>query len=753
MGISSVDALQLFFEDVAHLSIIEGKRDYLPLTRRIRRGTTLNSLPSERRYRTNPLQAIIDALTHSLADLKAECRRRNRPPLDLGALSAEVEPFFDTPDVAIPVALARCLGQPKRNRDEATEAFEELGWRCFYLLSLLPLEQRLDFPDLSFTAEVDSYQLLIRDEASAALERLTLGTLRYVINIAVNYVNQGVPYMDLVQEGVLALQIAATRYDERKGHFQQYAGIWIRQRLGRLIADSASLIRIPVYVSGQLGQQATLDNTMELEPETAGHSAARRLERNRAIAQATHYSLERTQLAMKVDDEHLSLADILAADDDVEAELEARSDADEIRRALEQYQVGINERNWQMFMLRFGFADGEAHTLEEVGQAFGLTRERVRQVEKSFVTKLSHPQRCKRLFGAFAKRPYRIGNPPPLATVATNLTDFLLAPLVAAPPENEAAIRQLIEHYIERGRPKVWDVRRVRGRRGLLREVLLELGQPTHYSIIHERALERVPIGLQFTKGSTYSTLFFGVRVFRSYGHAVFGLVEWSIEATTATGETVFDHCPEPLLPRDTHPSAFFESIEYARRLLSRRTLAATAFWQEMVRWAGPGVQGVGAQDAFDAWYAAGLIDRLHFTSADGNHLTLAAPADADLDHLRRHCLAALARRVSKMPETLLALATLGRPTVPALQVALFGSEDAGHDVPTRLRLLAALGAARSVGSEWRLTDVGRATLASLPDVTLPDAPDEEISQEDDDEIELGIVDLELYEFAWDSTS
>jgi len=134
LGISSVDALRLFFEDVAHLSIIEGKRDYLPLTRRIRRGTTLDSLPSERRYRTNSLQAIIDALTHSLADLKAQCRRRNRPSLDLGALSAEVEPFFDTPDVAIPAALAHCLGKPKRNRDEATEAFEELGWRCFYIV-------------------------------------------------------------------------------------------------------------------------------------------------------------------------------------------------------------------------------------------------------------------------------------------------------------------------------------------------------------------------------------------------------------------------------------------------------------------------------------------------------------------------------------------------------------------------------------------------------------------------------------------
>lgn len=600
MGISSIDALRFFFEDVAHQSIIEGKRDYLPLTRRIRRGTTLHSLASERRYRTDPPQAIIDSLTYSLADLKAECRRRNRPLLDLGALSPEVEPFFDAPDVAIPASLARCLGKPKRNRDEATEVFEELGWRCFYLLSLLPPEQRCHFPQLLATSDVNSHLSLIRNETSLAQERLTLGTLRYVINIAVNYVNQGVSYLDLVQEGILALQIAASRHDERKGHFQQYAGIWIRQRLGRLVADTSSLIRIPVHVAEQLGSLTTLDAEANKEPP-AEDSATLRLEQNRAIAQATHYSLERTRLRGESGEEPLSFADILAADDDVEAEIEARSDADAIRQIVERQREGINERHLEMLLLRFGFVDGEARTLEEVGQLFAVTRERVRQVEKKLINRLSDPRRQDRALGVFARRPRRVGNPPPRAAVASSLNDFLVAPQAIAPPEDEAAIRQLIDRTVERGRPKVWDVRRLRGRRNLLREVLLELGRPTHYSIIHEKALERVPAGFHFTKGSTYSTLFYEARVFRSFGHAVFGLIEWPMEATTTTGEIVFAHCPEPLLPGDAHPSAFFESIEYARRLLSRRPLAATAFWQEMLRWAGPGVQGVGAQAAFDA--------------------------------------------------------------------------------------------------------------------------------------------------------
>lgn len=738
-----MELLRLFFEDVARLPIIEGKRDYLPLTRRIRRGIMLESLDSEGGCRANSNKVIGKALAHALAELKVACHQRNRLPLDLGAVSAEIEGFLDSPNVTIPPALARCLGQPKRNRDEATEAFEGMGWRCFYLLSLLPPEQRRDFPDLDSTVDVASHLLLVRDEAAVALERLTLGTLRYVINIAVNYVSQGVPYLDLVQEGVLALQIAATRYDERKGHFQQYAGIWIRQRLGRLISESASLIRIPIHVTEVIGQQAAPGDEWVPEPQLAEDSAARRWERSHAIAQATHYSLEQARLVLMDDNEPLSFADILAATDDVEAEVEARSDADEIRRIVERHREGVNERNWQMLMLRYGFADGEARTLEEVGQSFGLTRERVRQVEKKIFNKLSEPNYRKRAFGVFVKRPNRIGNPPPLAAVATSLTDFLLAPEATAPPEDEAAIRQLIERYIERGRPKVWDVRRLRGRKALFREVLQELGKPTHYSIIHEKALERVPAGLQFTKGSTYTTLFYEARVFRSFGHAVFGLVEWPMAVTTAGGETVFDRCPEPLLPPRAHPGAFFESIEYGRRLLSGRSLSAAAFWREMVRWAGPDAQGAGAQAAFDAWYAAGLLDRLQFASANGNQLVLAAPPDADLERLRQYCLAALARRVSKMPETLLALAALGRPTLPALQVTLFGSEEAGHDVATRLRLLASLGAARPVGGEWRLTDVGRVTLAALPDVSLPDAPDEE----DDDLVELDFVDdPDLYE-------
>lgn len=749
-----MELLRLFFEDVARLPIIEGKRAYLPLTRRIRRGAMLDTLAPEPGHPAKTHRAIIDALTHSLADLEAKRKYRNRPLLDLGGVSAEIEGFFDSPNVTIPPALARCLGKPKRNRDQDTEAFEELGWRCFYLLALLPPEQRLNFPELYSTSAVASHLQLVRGEASEALERLTLGTLRYVINIAVNYINQGVPYLDLVQEGVLALQIAATRHDERKGHFQQYAGIWIRQRLGRLIADSASLIRIPVHVTEVMEQQAALGDELAPEPELAEDSAARRWERSRAIAQATHYSLEQARLALMDDNEPLSFADILAAADDVEAEVEARSDADEIRQIVERHREGVNERNWQMLMLRFGFTDGEARTLEEVGQSFGLTRERVRQVEKKIFNKLSEPNYRKRAFGVFVKRPNRIGNPPPLAAVTTSLTDFLLAPQATAPPEDEAAIRQLIELYIERGRPKVWNVRRLRGRKALFREVLQELGKPTHYSIIHEKALERVPAGLHFSKGSTYTTLFYEARVFRSFGHAVFGLVEWPMAVTTVSGETMFDRCPEPLLPPRAHPGAFFESIEYGRRLLSGRSLSAAAFWHEMVRWAGPDAQGAGAQAAFDAWYAAGLLDRLHFASANGKELVLAAPPDTDLERLRRHCLATLARRVSKMPETLLALAALGRPTLAALQVTLFGSEEAGHDVATRLRLLASLGAVRPAGGEWRLTDVGRATLATLPDVSLPDAPDEEPDQEDDDLVELDFIDdPDLYELDLDDLS
>lgn len=747
--------LRLFFEDVARLPIIEGKRDYLPLTRRIRRGELLASFEYDSPAGT--CTAIVRALTESLKQLDMQRRARSRPPLDVCALGAEIEGFFNDPAIEIPGSLEKCLGKPKRNRDEATEAFEGLGWRCFYLLSLLPPAHRTDFPQPGYDEEAGNHFSRIARESSEALTQLTEGTLRYVINNAVNYVGRGIPFLDLVQEGVLGLQIAATKFDERKGHFQQYAAAWIRQRIDRYIADNARLIRIPVHMREAL---AKLDGELERididlgNEDGADDDAAevsepkemkKHLERRRRflVATATHYSLERTRLAACDEGGRpLGFEDILAGDDSIEAQTESQSSAARLREVLAGRRASFTDRNWKILELRLGLADGEERTLEEVARPFGLTRERVRQIEARLLNSLQHPS-VKHSLDDHKFRPLRTGSFPAPLVFPPYLDEIIAAPEATDDQEDKAAIQQLIDRYVERGRPKVWDIRRLRGRKALLREVLLELGKPTHYSVIHQLALERVPAGLEFSKESTYTTLFYGSQVFRSYSNAVFGLVEWPAGATTLDGEAVFDLCPTPLLPPSAHAGAFFDSLEYGRRLLASRRLSANEFWAEMIKWAGQGAATANAQAAFDAWYAAGLISRVQFAATNGAALIMTAPAGASLSELRAYCLSALCRRVARIPEWLLALASLGRPTLPALQAALYGNERDAYDAEARLTLLLALGAVRRVGNEWRLTDDGRAALASFPALELPDAPDAGDEEEEDD----AFFELELYEF------
>jgi hypothetical protein len=311
-------------------------------------------------------------------------------------------------------------------------------------------------------------------------------------------------------------------------------------------------------------------------------------------------------------------------------------------------------------------------------------------------------------------------------------------------------IEQLMGEYIAGGRRRVWDTRKRGSRGALLREVLEEFEQPTHYTLVHKKAMERVPDELQFPKERAYSTMFYSDQ-FRLYGEGVFGLASWDITQVSALGEEVFQHCPTPILPSNAHPNAFFDSVMLGRELLSKQPLTAEKFWLEMQAWAqknGATVQD--AQDAFDAWYTVGLVERIDFVWQKYASLTLTLPTDAKLGEVREYCLNMLCQRVLKMPELLLTLIRVARPTTSLIQKILFGSEKAGFDVPTRLTMLSSFGAVQQMGDEWRLTDIGRAALEANPPQELPDFSEVEMVEEDDDieaQIEweyddLGLLDL-----------
>lgn len=188
------------------------------------------------------------------------------------------------------------------------------------------------------------------------------------------------------------------------------------------------------------------------------------------------------------------------------------------------------------------------------------------------------------------------------------------------------------------------------------------------------------------------------------------------------------------------------------RDLLGQMPMISNEFFAKMADWAGQiNVNGMQKQDAFNAWYAAGLIPYVDVLNPPTGPLKLTVGAHATLAEVREHCLNSLCRRIERMPELLLAIQHIARPTVADLQKVLFGSEHAGFDVPDRLQILAAFEAIQSVGNEWRLTPIGEAALAANPPQELPDfvAIDEAANEYESDETdellweeELGLLDI-----------
>jgi len=255
-------------------------------------------------------------------------------------------------------------------------------------------------PDLS-----DEDRLLLERavrKGQAAHDRLVEANLRLVVSIARNYVGRGMPMLDLIQEGNLGLMRAVDRFDYRKGFkFSTYASWWIRQAITRAIADQARTIRVPIHVveminkltrtqrqlSQELGREPTIEEIaaeLDVEPE--------RVDELSRIAQSP------VSLETPVGEEEDSTLGDFVEDSDAEVPVEAAT-----FRLLQQYLAhaleGLNERERQVLILRFGLEDGRVRTLEEVGEVFNVTRERIRQLETKALAKLRHPQNARRLEG------------------------------------------------------------------------------------------------------------------------------------------------------------------------------------------------------------------------------------------------------------------------------------------------------------------------------------------------------------------
>ena len=275
----------------------------------------------------------------------------------------------------------------------------------------LAAEYNLDDPVRMYLKEIGQVKLLTAEEEielakrvsegdKKAKDRLTEANLRLVVSIAKKYSGRGLHILDLIQEGNTGLIRAVDKFDYTKGNkFSTYATWWIRQAITRAIADQARTIRIPVHMVEVINKATRCNRKLvqELGREPTLEEIAAELNLPiEKIIEANRTAADTLSLDMPVGDEEDTTIGSFVEDDNTPGPVDATSNA-MLSEALTEILGTLTEREADVLRMRFGMYDGRTHTLEEVGQIFGVTRERIRQIENKAIRKLRHPSRAKKI--------------------------------------------------------------------------------------------------------------------------------------------------------------------------------------------------------------------------------------------------------------------------------------------------------------------------------------------------------------------
>ena len=294
--------------------------------------------------------------------------------------------------------------------DEEEDTSDE-GFEKILEDTTIAKELTINDPVRMYLKEIGKISLLSLEEETELSNRVQAGdeeaknilaesNLRLVVSIAKRYVGRGMLFLDLIQEGNIGLMKAVEKFDHEKGYkFSTYATWWIRQAITRAIADQARTIRVPVHMVETINKLSRFQRQLILE--------LNREPTDEELAKKMHLSVDKVREVIKIAQEPVSLETPIGEEDDSHlgdfVKDEASMSPEEytihelLKDEISDVLLTLTEREEQVLRLRFGLDDGSSKTLEEVGQMFGVTRERIRQIEAKALRKLRHPSRSRKL--------------------------------------------------------------------------------------------------------------------------------------------------------------------------------------------------------------------------------------------------------------------------------------------------------------------------------------------------------------------